>query len=514
MLLAAIAFTLPPGARANGWEHGAIPFDALLRALAFEQPETRRRAAESLGHRGQREAVPPLLARLALPEPDPYVRASIVLALGRLGDSRASAALLRCLEVESREELRGDCTVALGMLGDAAAVPRLLRALREEPSFLVKSRVVDALGSFAEPSAVAALATLLAADGHPQLRLRAIRALGRTGANAAGPPLLAALARGRTDAERVVLVEALTGLRLREAVAPLTALLETTGHAGLRARIAIALGAIRDGDALPTLVRLLGDRVPAVRFFAVESLRALGRPVAAAPLAALSLDISRALRKRSVPELLADVDRVLGDLSLQEVAVRALTELNAPGSADALLAAAESRTISPDSTEALRLADGLFEVRRAALVGLGYTRSRQASTLLVGPHGLGDADFRLRASAVRSLGVLGFPDAARSIRVALDDPVAEVRWTAAGVLGRLGQPGSAEPLRRRLGDREAEVRRQAALSLGYLGDRRSAGALDALARKDESDVVREAAAYAMKLIAEGRAPDTPGLEPR
>lgn len=500
-VLAATALVARPApAGANGWEHGAVPFEALLRALGFEQPETRRRAAESLGFRGQREAVEPLLGRLAAPEESAHVRSAIYVALGRLGDRRASPALVRCLEAEAREEVRADCALALGMLADPATVPRLLGALDGDASFLVRSRALDALGSFRTPQAVAALARLARGERGAQLRLRALRALGRTGAPGAAAPLLAALAGAQSGDERATIVEALAALRPAAAREPLTALLETTDDPALRARITIALGAIREGEAAPTLLRLLADPSAVVRYHAVEGLRVLARPETAAAVARLSLDLSRRLAARSVAALLEDLPAVLDDLVLQEAAVRALGALDPPRALDALLAAAAPRPIAPDSAEALRLAEGVFEVRRTALVALGSTGAPRAAAFLVGPGGLGDPDPRLRAAAVRSLGVLGFADAAGHVARGLGDAAAEVRWTAAAVLGRLGQRLAVEPLLRRLDDPHAEVRRQAALSLGYLGDPRARPALARLAHADERAAVREAAAYALRLL--------------
>jgi HEAT repeat protein len=165
-----------------------------------------------------------------------------------------------------------------------------------------------------------------------------------------------------------------------------------------------------------------------------------------------------------------------------------------------LLAAAASRDVPRDSAEGLRLAEGFFEVRRSALVGLGYTRAQRAASFLGGRAGIGDGDFRLRAAAVRSLGVLGFPESFDRVKAALSDPSAEVRWTAGTVLGRLGWRGAVPGLLRRLADDHAEVRRQSALSLGYLGDRKAVGPLQSLARSDEREAVREAAAYAARLL--------------
>ena len=500
VLLLGVALLVPAPARGNGWAHAGIPFEALLRGLDFEQPETRQRAAESLGFRGQREAVEPLLKRLNLPEESPRVRSALYLALGQLRDTRATPALTRCLDIESREEVRSDCAAALGLLGDVTTAPRLVRALRADASFLVRTHVVDALGHFAEPAAVSALTALVAPEGNPQLRLRAIRALGRTRAPTATGPLLGALAAARSDGERIALVEALGELQAREATRPLEGVLGAADNPELRLKVVIALGAIRDGDAAPALTRLLTDEVPAVRFFAVEGLRRLARTESVVPIARLALEIGRRLGARSVAELLADLGPVLAELSIQEVALRGLAELDAAYGLDALLLAARARPVPRASAEALSLAEGLYEVRRTALVGLGYVRSRRAATFLMGPGGLGDPDPRLRATAVRSLGILRTPDTTAKVVAALGDRAAEVRWTAAMALGRLGQRSAVEPLIRRLADPHAEVRREAALSLGYLGDRRALGPLSARVRDDERESVREAAAYAAGLL--------------
>ena len=119
---------------------------------------------------------------------------------------------------------------------------------------------------------------------------------------------------------------------------------------------------------------------------------------------------------------------------------------------------------------------------------------------LAGKAGIADPDFRLRAAAVRSLGVLGFPDAVDLVIHNLDDPVAEVRWTAATVLGRLHDPKAVKPLIRKLSDINSEVRVQAALSLGFLGDPIASDKLKRLAREDQNKKVQTAAAYSLQII--------------
>ena len=178
MLVALALMLVTSRVNANGWEHGAIPFEALVKALENESPVMRRRAAQSLGIRGQPEAVEPILKSLAKPEENPFVRSALYIALGKLGDRRALTALEDCVKKETRDELRSDCVVALGRLGENSTLPLLLTALQEDSSFLVQSSVVDALGGFSEDSAVKALAALVSGDGNRSLRQRAIRSLG------------------------------------------------------------------------------------------------------------------------------------------------------------------------------------------------------------------------------------------------------------------------------------------------------------------------------------------------
>jgi len=71
----------------------AADFDAkLVRALRHPEAATRMRAAQILGRRRARTAVPALLARWR-EGADPYLTAEIALALGRIGGEAAMAAL-------------------------------------------------------------------------------------------------------------------------------------------------------------------------------------------------------------------------------------------------------------------------------------------------------------------------------------------------------------------------------------------------------------------------------------
>ena len=486
--------------RANGWEHAAIPFEALLWGLGDESSETRARAAESLGHRGQPEAVLFLLERLQAGEPEPRVRRALYIALGRLGDPAALPPLHDCLEEEDRAELRADCVAALAEIAAPDSLARLLRAFERDDDALVRRRVVESLGRFPVPAALAVLTELSEGDDF-ELRLRAFRALGDSGLKDAAPPLLAALERAGASEERLVILESLGRLGDSSAVASLQQILAETRDPLLRTGAVMALAAIPDGSGYPTLVGLLEDRQSVVKYYAIQGLRRLGRKEAALPLATLYERLERELGESKFdPE---DVMLMPG-LGLQAEILRTLTELDPKQGLAAMQAGAlPVPDLARGSQEELEIAEAVYERRRLALYGLGYTESESAEALLLGPAGIGDPDARLRATAVRSLGVLGRPAAAQQVRPLLDDEVAEVRWTAAMVLGRLSDSSAVAPLLAHLSDSRSEVRRQIALALGYLGDPTVRGALLKLAFDDPSDEVRRAAAYAAKLLRKG-----------
>ena len=234
-------------ALANGWEHGAVPFETLIEALSFESPAIREQAAHSLGFRGQPEAVQPLLDRLALPEPEGGVRQAIYVALGQLGAAEALPPLAACVEAETSAPIRAHCIEALGRLGSPPALEIVLDAL------------------------------------------------GRTGAVTAVAPVLMAFEAAAGDAERFVALRALAELRSPAATDALSAALEEADDPRLRAAIAVALGASRDGAAAGTL--LAGDASADVRMMAARVLGLL-HDHASGPALLAALDDPHALVRK------------------------------------------------------------------------------------------------------------------------------------------------------------------------------------------------------------------------
>ncbi len=152
-LLFALSLLLLPHGVARAQEPGIVAFEVAVAALGAAEAGTRSAAARELAFQGRPEAVPYLLAALAKPEADPWVRKDLYAALGALGDSAALPALIACLAQESREELLGECAAALGEIGDPAALPELQPlATARDGSALPRLRAIAALGRIADPA--------------------------------------------------------------------------------------------------------------------------------------------------------------------------------------------------------------------------------------------------------------------------------------------------------------------------------------------------------------------------
>jgi HEAT repeat protein len=115
----------------------------------------------------------------------------------------------------------------------------------------------------------------------------------------------------------------------------------------------------------------------------------------------------------------------------------------------------------------------------------------------------GHPSWRLRATAVALLGLVGDSSDSPLAVGALEDPSADVRAAAAKALGRVGVVAAEPALRRTLDDRIPFVRAEAAASLGVIGSAADLPRLLEMARTDRFRPAR-AAAQAVARIAPGR----------
>jgi hypothetical protein len=105
-----------------------MPF--LTDMLVAGSPSERRLAAVALGHIASHHALPELSR--TLDDPDDELAADAARALGQLGDSRATAALIALLRASRPWFVRVAAAAALGALEDPTAAPALVEELDAE----------------------------------------------------------------------------------------------------------------------------------------------------------------------------------------------------------------------------------------------------------------------------------------------------------------------------------------------------------------------------------------------
>jgi HEAT repeat protein len=157
----------------------AVP--TLIAALEDSDPTTRLYASWALGNLGDPQAVEPILSRFG--DDDPGVRKMAVYAAGALGDERAVPRLQAALGDPDRD-VSWNAAVALAQLGDASGEALLLQMLDQE--------YLDGLSEIDESRKLLAMQTdaLSArlreiAEGHENLAIRklALAALERQHVN-------------------------------------------------------------------------------------------------------------------------------------------------------------------------------------------------------------------------------------------------------------------------------------------------------------------------------------------
>lgn len=244
---------------------------------AFENADARSAATEVLVQFGN-ASVPGLLEILNRAT-DEGLKLDAITALGRIGDRRATDALLPYLNLPT--EKKRIVLVALGTIADPRTEPILIEALRspaEDPD--ARAQVALGLGQMGTPAAIRALIEAL---GDPDLQVADAAA---QGLQKAGTRALDALAQALNE-KRV-------GIRLR-AVAALSGISEARSVELLRralhdpdARVqraaADALGGVGRPEAIPALIDALRASDGGVAMSAVRSLSRVGAPAVPALL--------------------------------------------------------------------------------------------------------------------------------------------------------------------------------------------------------------------------------------
>ena len=234
------------------------------------------------------------------------VRYRAALAIGRIGDKRGTAALLKALETETALKLRLITVFALGEMEDAQAAPALLNLLERKAEAWACARGrrkhwvrlpvsrptrLRSARKWCEKINLALIAQL----PDPRLALlpenKLLASLTITALMRVRPPsCVEPLTRQLKSRDADVRAQAANALsRVRHPIntaAPALIELLTDRDINVRANSARALGLVKEASAFEPLVKLLNDTSEQVQVSAVRSLASLADRRAVAPLLA------------------------------------------------------------------------------------------------------------------------------------------------------------------------------------------------------------------------------------
>lgn len=432
-------------------EIGADAIPPLIDLLQHEDEWTRRFAASALGElRSPEPEVLPAIIE-ALDDESFYVRWSAALAIGQtpgpvsvrapaaakmLGDDSLTAQSnglksLVAMDVGALDEVmpvvvdldakaRRRFLSTLGSFPDPTARKlAVLRSFLDDPDADVRVAAIrTAAGIEAPYEMVAAVLVVGLADEYPSVREEAVCGYMAVGAPHDELAAVLLLALDQPDAAfRGEIVQALAAMG--RPVLP--ELIATLSHSEARMRIG-ALGVLRDfdepfGEAVPDLIRLLGDDQGAARRRAEAALRRDGSVVALAAVARHHIGLLR---------------RAKGDIRLGNPSVIALASVGGPA--------------VPPLISALDESDDPM-LRRGAAFALGSIgpREREAAPKLLGMLSNDDAS-QAREAAAYALGRIGADpaEAVPALIAAFDDGSLTVRNAAVDSLVLIGEPGFSD----------------------------------------------------------------------
>ncbi|WP_017721262.1 HEAT repeat domain-containing protein [Kamptonema formosum] len=501
-----------------GWLEGPPVERALARLL--RRTAVRKAVLDALVRKGTR--VKDLLVSL-LSEEDLETRKAAVVALGRIGDTRAVPALINLLAEDP--ELAVAAAEALAQIGDRGAFEALL-LLIGHPDAAVRQATIAALDSLGHPDMSARMVELLR-DPNPYIRESAVKIAGYF-AFAECLDLLFERCTDPDERVRRAAIEHIPYLEDPRVLPALARALESDSSA-VRAAAARAFSLVESDRAFPYLKQALCDPDPWVRYYAARSTGTHGYREAVAALTHLVLtDRANQVRAAAVEALgriahISQAETIVkllaplatdesGDGDLARAAIAALGMIEHPDAGGPLLCALQS----PDPQRRcdalvalgkrggegavgailwLAASDPEPSVASAATDALARISCEEAIAALID---LSADQQRVQACIAALLRTeartgVSFDKQIEWIGRGLSHPQAQVRCAVVEVLTRLKHPHASELLTNALDDAEPAVRLTAVRSLGYLGNRSAEQKLAALSRTDPDPAVRRAA---------------------
>ncbi len=477
---------------ANGWEHFTIPIENILRDLDSDSAEVRSRAGNQLGIRKEKIAIPKILEALNREGITTQERKAFYASLGEIGDNRATTALVEALNNEVSPELRAEAATALGQLTDSRINQNLLEAFEKDSSKMVKLRIVDSLGKLGDQAAIPTLVGILDSE-EKHLKVRAIRSLGRLRSQVSVSTLNSLLLNTKDKKIQGEIIDSIGAIGHRSSMSVLKVFLPEINDNFLRLRTISAIGQIKDGDSSKTLNELLEDPSLDVIDFAINGIRKNKFKASTFPLNKLFKSLHNRLWSLDTEEILNNHLFAAKVLKIQTMIVGTLNEIDPVNSVDTFSLGSQPKRITSHSAHSFKINDLIYELRRISIIALGYTANPDSVKFVIDNKYTHDPDSRIRAAAIRTLGVLQDLSSINYIIDGLTDDSYLVRLQSAIVLGRLGADKAKAPLRLLLSDRHELVRWEAITALMYLKDEKSLNIVKTIRQTDPSRRVRIAA---------------------
>jgi HEAT repeat protein len=235
--------------------------------LRSEFPSVRRQAVVALGRRGDRSAVPALIAMLQ--DPDSSVRREAARVLGQWKDEQAVPRLIQSLG-DGDANVRTYAAYALGEIKDPRARDALLGAL-SDPQWTVRDQAAWAIRELRDPQLAAKLVDLL---NQPQTDTKAVMwLLEHIAPEDSFDHFVRLLGASRTGCEKMGLAPSGNGENPgKSAVAEVPVPISSQPRTAVRLHAVRALAAAKDPRVFDALLGALDDAEPAVRLAAAEAL--------------------------------------------------------------------------------------------------------------------------------------------------------------------------------------------------------------------------------------------------
>jgi HEAT repeat protein len=501
-------------AKVLGWLEGEAVQRALTRLLGHGA--VRSQVVEALVRYGS-GVVELLIEQLRAEDLD--TRQAAAVALGRIGDRRATRALIDAL---GDRELAISAAGALASIGDGDAFEALLGLLRE-PTPAIRQSAIAALHSIGHPDMPNRIVPLFD-DPDANVREAALKIAGYFGYPACLDRVLACC----DDASDLVRRTAVEQLPFFDDPRAAKRLLQMSDDAAASVRVAAAtaIGRIEEPERVDTLLRMLEDSDAWVRYV---SLRALGSIRASRALPAVlnrlehdsaihvrlaAVEVVGRLAPANASEMLDALTHSPND-DIARAAIAATGHVDEPGSLKVLerevrapmawrrlaaLDALSART-DPRLSQILQwvaAADSDADVVNAAFAALVRLGSREDQQSVDATHALitltTETSRRQAAiAALCKLPVRRIDD----IRTGLHHSSPVVRCAIVEALGRMKHPIASRAVEDALDDAAVAVRLAAVTELKHLGTRGSQRKLMHLARTDSAPEVRQAAVMAV-----------------